>query len=65
MVESDRKAWVRYAPPRWIWDGTAICGVTGDMSRAILRGWHAQGAPRGAFFHDRAALDDVAAARLR
>ena len=41
MPESDRKAWVRYAPPRWIWDGTAICGVTGDMSRAILRGWHA------------------------
>jgi len=41
MVESDRKAWVRYAPPRWIWEGTAICGVTGDMSRAILRGWHA------------------------
>lgn len=41
MIESDRKAWVRYAPPRWIWDGTAICGVTGDMSRAILRGWHA------------------------
>jgi hypothetical protein len=41
MHESDRKAWVRYAPPRWIWEGTAICGVTGDMSRAILRGWHA------------------------
>lgn len=41
MVESDKKAWVRYAPPRWIWDGVAICGVTGDMSRAILRGWHA------------------------
>ena len=41
MVESDAKAWVRYAPPRWIWDGTAICGVTGDMSRAVLRGWHA------------------------
>ncbi|MFO1116632.1 MAG: hypothetical protein U1E28_13180 [Beijerinckiaceae bacterium] len=41
MPESDRKAWVRYAPPRWIWEGTAICGVTGDMSRAILRGWHA------------------------
>lgn len=32
---------VRYAPPRWIWQGTAICGVTGDMSRAVLRGWHA------------------------
>lgn len=41
MPESDRKAWVRYAPPRWIWEGTAICGVTGDMSRAVLRGWHA------------------------
>ena len=41
MPESDRKAWVRYAPPRWIWEGTAICGVTGDMSRAILHGWHA------------------------
>lgn len=41
MYENDRKAWVRYAPPRWIWDGTAICGVTGDMSRAVLRGWHA------------------------
>ena len=25
--ESDRKAWVRYPPPRWIWHGTAICGV--------------------------------------
>ena len=23
--ESDRKAWVRYPPPRWIWSGTAIC----------------------------------------
>ncbi len=41
MPQSDRKAWVRYAPPRWIWEGTAICGVSGDMSRAILRGWHA------------------------
>ena len=30
---------------------------------AGLRGWHAQGAPRGALFHDRAALDDLAAAR--
>ena len=25
--ESDRKAWVRYPPPRWIWSGTAICGI--------------------------------------
>jgi hypothetical protein len=39
--ESDRKAWVRYVPPRWIWDGTAICAVPSEVSRAMLRGWHA------------------------
>ncbi len=41
MHESDRKAWIRYPPPRWIWKGTAICGVPGEVSRAMLRGWHA------------------------
>ena len=41
MVESDRKAWIRYPPPRWIWRGTAICAVPGEVSRAMLRGWHA------------------------
>ena len=41
MVESDRKAWIRYPPPRWIWKGTAICGIPGEVSRAMLRGWHA------------------------
>ena len=41
MYESDRKAWIRYPPPRWIWRGTAICGVPGEGSRAMLRGWHA------------------------
>ena len=25
--ESDRKAWIRYPPPRWIWGGTAICAI--------------------------------------
>ena len=40
MHESDRKAWIRYSPPRWIWKGTAICGVPGEVSRAMLRGWH-------------------------
>lgn len=42
MYESDRKAWVRYVPPRWIWDGTAICAVPSEVSRAMLRAWHAQ-----------------------
>jgi hypothetical protein len=41
MYESDRKAWVRYVPPRWIYEGAAICGVPGEVSRAMLRGWHA------------------------
>lgn len=41
MYESDTKAWIRYPPPRWIWKGTAICGIPGEVSRAMLRGWHA------------------------
>jgi hypothetical protein len=41
MYESDRKAWIRYPPPRWIWKGTAICGIPSDVSKAMLRGWHA------------------------
>src|SRR6201990_747659 len=41
MYESDRKAWIRYPPPRWAWKGTAICGIPGEVSQAMLRGWHA------------------------
>lgn len=41
MYESDRKAWVRYVPPRFLYDGTAICGVPTEVSRAVLAGWHA------------------------
>jgi hypothetical protein len=41
IPESDRKAWVRYPPPRWIFEGTAICGIPSEVSRAMLRGWHA------------------------
>ncbi|HUF90903.1 MAG TPA: hypothetical protein VMR23_00905 [Candidatus Limnocylindria bacterium] len=41
MYESDRKAWIRYVPPRWIWEGAAICAVPSEVSRAMLRGWHA------------------------
>ena len=42
MYESDRKAWIRYPPPRWIFDGTAICGVPDAVTKAIMRGWHAR-----------------------
>jgi hypothetical protein len=38
--ESDIKAWVRYPPPRWIWQGTAICGVPREVNEAMLHGWH-------------------------
>ncbi len=40
VYESDRKAWVRYPPPRWIWQGTAICGVPTAVNAAMLYGWH-------------------------
>lgn len=42
MYESDRKAWVRYPAPRWVWAGTALCAIPSQVSLAMLRGWHAQ-----------------------
>jgi hypothetical protein len=41
MAESDRKAWVRYVPPRRLYEGATICAVPSEVTRAILRGWHA------------------------
>jgi hypothetical protein len=38
--ESDRKAWVRYPPPRWIWYGASICGISSRVNAAMLHGWH-------------------------
>ncbi len=40
MPVSDRKAWVRYPPPRWIWRGAAICAVPREVNEAMLHGWH-------------------------
>jgi hypothetical protein len=40
IYESDRKAWVRYPPPRWIWQGAAICAVPSTVNEAMLHGWH-------------------------
>jgi hypothetical protein len=42
MRESDRKAWVNFVPPRWIYPGAAICGVPSEVSRGFLTGWYAQ-----------------------
>lgn len=38
--ESDRKAWVRYPPPRWMWRGTAIAAIPHEVSAAMPHGWH-------------------------
>jgi len=40
MPETDRKAWVRYPPPRWIWQGAAICAIPASVNEAMLHGWH-------------------------
>ena len=41
MPESDRKAWVRFRYPRWMYHGPTICGVPVEVSRGFLRGWYA------------------------
>ena len=40
VAESAHKAWVRYPPPRWIWQGTAACAVPRAVNEAMLHGWH-------------------------
>lgn len=42
MRESDRKAWVRFVPPRWAYPGAAICGIPSEVSRAMFTGWYAE-----------------------
>ncbi|MCA8928455.1 MAG: hypothetical protein KDC18_10310 [Alphaproteobacteria bacterium] len=42
MQESEKKAWVRFVPPRWIYPDATICGVPSEVSRGMLRGWYAQ-----------------------
>lgn len=42
MPESDAKAWVRYPPPRWAYEGPAICAVPRQTSVAFLRAFHSQ-----------------------
>jgi hypothetical protein len=40
MYENDRKAWVHFCHPRWMYDGTALCGVPVEVSHGFLRGWY-------------------------
>ncbi|MFO1024172.1 MAG: hypothetical protein U1E70_03225 [Acetobacteraceae bacterium] len=41
MPESNRKAWVRFPPPRWVWPTVTICAIPTEVSAAMLRGWQA------------------------
>ncbi|MGI9598740.1 MAG: hypothetical protein ACR2QK_21425 [Acidimicrobiales bacterium] len=40
IPESDRKALVRYTPPRWIFDGTALAAIPTRVARSMLHAWH-------------------------
>ena len=42
MEETDKKAWVRFRYPRWMYDGPAICGIPVEASRGFMKGWYAQ-----------------------
>lgn len=42
MPETDKKAWVRFRYPRWMYAGPAICGIPVEASRGFLHGWYAQ-----------------------
>lgn len=41
IEESQRKAWVRFRYPRWMFDGPVLCGMPIEASRGFLRGWYA------------------------
>jgi len=41
MYESDRKAWIRFRHPRWIYQGTALAGIPKQVSHGFLKGWYA------------------------
>jgi len=41
MEESERKAWVRFRYPRWMYAGPTLCGVPVEASRGFLEGWYA------------------------
>ncbi|MGI9324087.1 MAG: hypothetical protein ACR2PZ_02630 [Pseudomonadales bacterium] len=41
MAESERKAWVRFRYPRWMYAGPTLCGIPVEVSRGFLTGWYA------------------------
>lgn len=41
MAETDKKAWVRFRYPRWMYDGPTLCGIPVGVGRGFMRGWYA------------------------
>ncbi len=41
IYENERKAWVRFRYPRWMYAGPTICGISVEVSRGFLQGWYA------------------------
>jgi len=41
MEESDRKAWVRFRYPRWMYHGPTLCGIPREVGQGFMRGWYA------------------------
>ena len=41
MFENDKKAWVHFCHPRWMYEGTALCGMPIEVSQGFLKGWYA------------------------
>ncbi|TNE35111.1 MAG: hypothetical protein EP348_09670 [Alphaproteobacteria bacterium] len=42
IYESDEKAWVHFCHPRWMYEGTALCGMPIEVSHGFLKGWYGQ-----------------------
>ncbi|MDP6022816.1 MAG: hypothetical protein QGG19_16180 [Alphaproteobacteria bacterium] len=40
MYEANDKVWVHFRHPRWMYDGTALCGAPLQVSHGFLRGWY-------------------------
>ena len=39
VEESETKAWIRFPHPRWIYMGTAICGIPDTVGQGYVHGW--------------------------
>lgn len=42
MYENDKKAWVHFCHPRWMYEGAALCGMPLEISHGFLKGWYGQ-----------------------